>query len=149
MTWACFAAWCGIAAYQIWMDWHQRLLPFWASGVAAGIGLAWLAWHLPPPFWLPVIAGRAGVALAFGAAWLGLWWRGALGLGDVATMVALVCAFNVGDGLIAITAGWLGTALAVGLRRGVRRWPTTDVVPLGPGLWLAAVAGWGVWNLPR
>ncbi len=141
--------WCGIATYQIWRDCHEQLLPFGASGFAAGAGILWLLSGASWPHWGSMLLAHAVTGIIIGIISGVLWWVGKLGLGDVVSMAVFGAVFGAIPAFVVISVGYLVTGIGIGIRRiAVGPWPPDADAPLGPGLWSAAVMMWGMlWGM--
>lgn len=141
--------WCGIATYQIWRDWHEQLLPFGASGLAAGAGILWLLSGSSWAEWGNMLLVHAVTGAVIGLISGVWWWVGKLGLGDVVSMVVFGAVFGGIPAFVVISVGYLVTGIGIGVRRiAIGPWPADTDASLGPGLWSAAVVMWGVlWGM--
>ncbi|WP_053958310.1 prepilin peptidase [Sulfobacillus thermosulfidooxidans] len=134
--WVATGLWGLFAITQAISDARYRLLPFHRTGAAMLIGiLADFGLGGLGSWW-----GHGIAALAFGAAGVGLWALGGLGLGDAATFAAFGAVFGGGLTLLIIAASYgIMSVVAMGLWMTHR--PTRNL-PLGIPLWLLSLGAW-------
>ena len=135
-------AWCAVAFYQIWQDWHYRLLPLVPSFLGLGVGIVWTLTHgtwVTENWWIDhgLVAIIAAIVLGFP------WWHGKLGLGDVVSILVFCLVFGMVPTLVILAGGILLTIIGLLIRRiikGPRH--TLAATPLGPGIWSMAILTW-------
>lgn len=135
-------AWCAVAFYQIWQDWHYRLLPLIPSFLGLGIGIVWTLIHgtwVTENWWIDrgLVAIIAAIVLGFP------WWHGKLGLGDVVSILVFCLVFGFLPTLVILMGGAVLTIIGLLIRRIIKGlWNWSDVAPWGPGLWIMAMLMW-------
>lgn len=139
-------SWGGVAFYQTWRDWRDRLLPPGPSLLAVAITwlTGWSGWHWSSAIFLHHV--EAGLGL--GVLWAPLWWWGGLGLGDLGTAIALGLSLGTLPAFAALGMGLVATLIGWGSLRGVRaitgrsriETPQSDGTP--PLIPLGRASGW-------